>query len=664
MRARASRAAAAALIPFTLVAFALISFALATGPAPKAASATETQAAAAAGLDPDALRAAADRAAAAWPSRQLKNGRFRDYVTGGAPTNYGLTMLGYGLLRSGARTGSRAEIDAAVRALDASTRLPSAERGSFQVLALASAYNFARRGLARDPAFLRSRAGWERALRSYGKPQTGPGAAGCFRDPRCFNNLKLVEAAGNLELLATGLRSNVAGAKLADRAALRRDTLAVVGTLAPDSIGTLASSSGPGPRGGLGILSDPASYPLAYHVVSTAMLARSVELLGTSAPERARATLRRAAETLAAFMGPDGDVAYIGRSQQDAFAPALAAYAGAAAARELPRPAPAAERYAALSSRALERLTSVNGFGPSGFNVAPRLGDRGARDYLGIDHYANTVVYNGLALFGLNLAADAAAAGPTVAGGPLTADGDRHFLDPQRTRFAAVRHGDLWYAVHERQQRGDLRDDFGLVALKQRSADGAWRELLRPRPLTFGPGSAGPVLVQGSHRGLPYGRSIAVGRDGVVTVSGGFREASGRWLRGEVRFRFAPVGGNGVRLSFPARRGDRIELTTFLPAGKAELLSEKAVGDGTSVAEATPRPAAVSLESGFASCCDAKLVGARMTIRGSSDGPVTYTVRGTGSGARGDASSARWIMPASLGLAVIALLAIRWRNQR
>jgi hypothetical protein len=639
-----------------LIALALVAFPFLVGAPPQAAAAATP------GLDPGAMRAAADRAAAAWPARQLGNGRFRDYVTGGAPTNYGLTMLGYGLLRSGARTGSRAEIDAGVRALDASTRLPSAERGSFQVLALASAYNFARRELAGDPAFVRARAGWERALRSYGTPQTGPGAARCFRDPRCFNNLKLVEAAGNLELLATGLRSNVAGAKLTNRSALRRDTLAVVGTLAPDSIGTLASSSGPGPRRGLGILSDPASYPLAYHVVSTAMLARSVELLGRSAPARARATLRRAAETLASFMGPEGDVAYVGRSQQDAFAPALAAFAGAAAARELPQPASAAQRYAALSSRALDHLTAVNGFGPSGLNIAPRLGQRGAsRDYRGIDHYANTVVYNGLALFGLNLAADAAAAGPAVAGGPLTADGDGDFLDPQRTRFAAVRHGDLWYAVHERQQRGDLRDDFGLVALKKRDADGRWHDLLRPRPLTFGEGSAGPVLIQGGHRGLPYGRRIAVGRDGVVTVSGGFREASGRWLRGEVRFRFAPVGDDGVRLTFPARAGDRIELTTFLPAGQAELLSHNSAGDGQSIAEASPRPAAVSIGGSYASCCDAKLVAARMTIRPTTDGPVTYTVSARNdSGAKGDASGQRWILPASLGLAVLAVLAVRW----
>lgn len=644
VRARPYRAAAAAVMACALL-----------GPVHDAAGADQP------GLDPGALRAAADRAAAAWPPRQLENGRFRDYVTGSAPTNYGLTMLGYALLRTGARAGSRAEIDAGVRALDASTHLPSAERGSFQVLALAAAYNFARRELADDPAFVRARAGWERALRSYGTPQTGPGAARCFRDPRCFNNLKLVEAAGNLELLATGLSSNVAGAKLANRSALRRDTLAVVGTLAPDSIGTLASSSGPGPRRGLGILSDPASYPLAYHAVSTAMLARSVELLGRSAPSRARAALRRAAETLGSFMGPEGDVAYVGRSQQDAFAPALAAFAGAAAARELPTPASGARRYAALSTRALEQLTSANGFGPSGFNIAPRLGQRGARDYRGIDHYANTVVYNGLALFGLNLAADAAAAGPAVAGGPLTADGDGHFLDPQRTRFAAVRHGDLWYAVHERQQRGDLRDDFGLVALKKRDADGHWSDLLRPRPLTFGAGSAGPVLIQGGHRGLPYGRRIAVGRDGVVTVSGGFREASGRWLRGEVRFRFAPVGGDGVRLTFPARAGDRIELTTFLPAGQAELLSHNATGDRESIAEASPRPAAVRIGGNYASCCDARLVAARMTIRPTADGPVTYMVSARNhSGAKGDASGQRWILPASLGLAVLAVLAVRW----
>lgn len=604
-------------------------------------------------------RSVADRIAETWPQRQLQNGRFRDPINGATPSSYGVTMLGYGLLRSGVRNSDRKRIEAGVRAIDAARSLPAAERGSFDLLAFASAYNFARRELAGDPAFERSRRAWEEHLRSYATPRTGPDAARCFADPSCFSNLKLVEAAGDLELLASGLSSTVPDSKLSDRARLRRDALAAVGNLTPSAIGRRASSTGPGPRTGLGILSDGPSFPLAYHALSTAMLARAVTLLGPDAPASARAALGRATDTLAAFAGPDGDVSYIGRSQQDSFAPAMAAVAGSVAARRLGAPATDRARYEALADRGLERLERANGIGAHGVNIAPRLKDPAARDYAGIDHYANAVVYNGLTLFALELAGDEAASGRGGATGadPLPADHNGRFVDPERTRFAAVRRNDVWYAVHERQQRPDLRDDFGLVAVKYRGPDGDWRDVLRPRPFTAGADSAGPVLLVGRRRALPYGDRMQTRPGGVVVVRGGFRIPGGHRIRRGVSFRYTPTK-RGVRVSFRARRGDRLLFRTFLAADQAKRTKGRGVSDRASIARVSPTPARISFERGFASCCDRRLVAGRMTLTASRAGRVNYTVEAVRPG-EGKGKTSAWVLPAAIigGVALLGALA-------
>jgi hypothetical protein len=108
----------------------------------------------------------------------------------------------------------------------------------------------------------------------------------------------------------------------------------------------------------------------------------------------------------------------------------------------------------------------------------------------------------------------------------------------------------------------DLRYDFGLVALRVRDDDGSWRALpLRPRVVRRG-ATAGPLLRAGRATGLPDGTRLAVGGDEAVTVSGAFRSRSGRRLRRGVRFRFAPTAC-GVRMTVPARRGDRFGYSAF-----------------------------------------------------------------------------------------------------
>ena len=76
--------------------------------------------------------------------------------------------------------------------------------------------------------------------------------------------------------------------------------------------------------------------------------------------------------------------------------------------------------------------------------------------------------------------------GRLAPGAPLPADRDGAFVDGAGAGFAAVRSGDVWFAVNGRPLQPDLRYDTGLVALKRREEDGSWRDLIRPRPMTVG----------------------------------------------------------------------------------------------------------------------------------------------------------------------------------
>jgi hypothetical protein len=233
-----------------------------------------------------------------------------------------------------------------------------------------------------------------------------------------------------------------------------------------------------------------------------------------------------------------------------------------------------------------------------------------------------------LTIFMLNLASDQAETAGQVKPGPLPADGDGAFLEPEKMAFAAVRHGNLWYAVHRNRITYDRRYDFGLMALKRRDANGRWRDIVRPRPNTRGhtQDSAGPVIEKGGVRYLPNGTSIVSQPGGVVLVRGGFISQKGVWLRRGVTFRFAPIK-DGIAMTFPLRAGDRARMTTYLPDGQIRRLGAT-VFDSNSAASVTPAPVGFRfLDRGLGSCCDAHLVEAIASLRPSRDETYTYTVR-------------------------------------
>src|SRR4051794_10537773 len=401
-------------------------------------------------------RAAADRAAVAWGrEHQQRDGAFADPVSGRPTYGYAGVMLGYGLLRAGVRSGDHGLVRRGFRAIAVVLDSDHPQRGVFDSLANSTAFSFAARSLPHDPSFVALRPRWERYLESISKPYIkSTNLQACTDDPVCFHNHEAVGAFGDLQLLATGLRSSVPGAKLADPGLLRRSALDVLSTQIPTATGSAAVSSfGGHVSRGLGLLSDTGTWPLAYHAFSTAMLAGAVADLGAAAPAATRSAFRATVGALAGLIAPDGDVAYLGRRQEQAWALASAIYAAAVASGE---PGFDAGVMRAVEDRAFARLVSVNRFGPGGLGAVPRDLSR-ARDYHGID--ANSVVPAALTIFLLNLASDAAGFSSASAAA-LPADADGAFVEPEKMGFGGVRHGALWYAIPRRTITYDRRYDF------------------------------------------------------------------------------------------------------------------------------------------------------------------------------------------------------------
>ena len=184
---------------------------------------------------------------------------------------------------------------------------------------------------------------------------------------------------------------------------------------------------------------------------------------------------------------------------------------------------------------------------------------------------------------------------------------------------AAVRHGDVWFAaraVPSVVHAGDFRYDPGLIALKHRTSNGAWRDVIptRPRvPLASSSDSTGPLLL------TPRGRAIlSAGRierrpGGAVELVGAYqRLGSGRPIgRGGVE-RIEPVDCGGAQVSFSARKGDRLEYSVFLHEGPGgPTVGPDSVVSGGTRMTFTPG-AQVQIRHGYVSASDPFVLRARL----------------------------------------------------
>ena len=381
--------------------------------------------------------------------------------------------------------------------------------------------------------------------------------------PPCYGNLRLVDALAVIGITGNGVRAADPAARLANPGVARAYAVAVVNRWIGRVVDhrTRVRIGRRRMRGSL--LSDPRLNTTAYHALSAFMLSEAVAQLGPNASRSARRARRETLDTLAALVAPDGDMSYLGRGQGQTWVPALVAGAMANGARKVARRDPErAARYLAVARRAVHRLAALHA-SREGFRLVP--GERTSAE--GIDGYAHTVAYNGLALFGLTVALDALARIPDVPiARRLPAERRLAVEDAGMSGLGVVSDGRVWLAVHKKPSAvNDLRYDFGALALKRRTARG-WVDLLAPRPLAPTAGnSAGPALLHHGLPVLPRGYDVEVRRRR-VKVSGGGYLLGARWLRG-ARFRWK-LTRRGARMRVDgAHRGDRFRMLAYTPAG-------------------------------------------------------------------------------------------------
>jgi hypothetical protein len=558
-----------------------------------------------------------------WRGRQEPGGAFTDDVRRADPLpwrdTYGSVMLGAGLLFHGTRTGQPWAVRAGLRAVEDALRGPLKrdQRQVFQTLAFGTVYDLGMRRLRTDPGFRRLRPLLERRLRGLSFQAIGGG--------RAYYNYYLVEAAGVLAITRHPLRSRTRGALLRDPAASRRTVrrmlsyqlprYALSGTTEYDAVR-------------LTLISDPPSNPPAYHAFSTALLGRSIALLGDRGITTAtRKLLERAGRASWALMSPTGDVSWFGRSQEQSWTLATTA-SGLAAASDLRRVS--AETKARLRStalRALQRLRAAYLSARYGLAITPSVRDGVTRQaILGLDRYVAMASYTGLTLLGLEWLLDSPSATVPFTPVRIGADRDRAFRLARDHEFTTVRHGDVWYAVarepEDEPKAGsdhshDLRYDAGLNRMEVRVPGGTWESVFPPRPFTdvrTDVDTAGPTLAVARGPAVrPEGtRPLQVEPvRGEVTLTVKLARHDGRVLATGIPYRYRPVGC-GVRLEVPSTPGRDWWYSVFFRGSPRR--DGDAVTDGHQRVSVDAPFKEQQLASSYSSGMDARLTRVRLTI--------------------------------------------------
>lgn len=575
-----------------------------------------------------------------FPEVQRDNGYYRSSTGGG--TRYGAAMLGYALIETGLRTDDPRLVTSALRGIRHALRTTGAHSrpSQFENFALAGAYNLVRRHYAGEPVFREIRGRWEEFLRQVRidrLPAEG-----------YYGNHWLVEALTVQELLRSGLRSSDPHAVLGPgRGHARRLAARLVNVRLP------AMARERGVRAGgrrTFVLSDAPDDPLAYQGLSLGLYARGIRMLGRRASLDARRTLREIANASTWLTGPDGDVAFTGRNQEQIWALGATAYGSAVAAADPRSPRADDARYRALSARTLQRVRSHHRIGHFGAAIIPAAARDRTASPRALDGGAGGPSFAGLAQLFIEWSIPELERTRRVRPGEIRADRPgAAVLNPGPGGVATARSGSVWYAVRQ-QPSGkhpyDLRYDFGLIAMKVRGEDGKWEDGMPIRPITLGkPDSAGPLMGT-TPPGLPFADRMSVTRGGAVTLEGGFRgppspfkrivttlpsgvivralgSRPGPVARAGVRFRLEPTRC-GVAMEYPVAAGDRVEQSFFFR--RRPRVGPRRVADGrTSVS--FDRPARVSLDARtYASGTDARLVRARLAFAAERPDRIAVTV--------------------------------------
>jgi hypothetical protein len=562
----------------------------------------------------------------AWAAHQLPNGNLLDPVEGRVG-GYGVSMIGQAMIETGEANSNEVLIQDGINA--ELNEVSNPDHGGFEKFSLASAYIWNQAHLANDPNWQAAQTKVSSFLSAEGKPIVSSGAATCYAEQNCWNNLKLVNTFANIEQAATGLNGQSATASAKPEAVLTRATNEIL-EQASTNTGNDARRLGANMYfDDAGILSDPTKDPLAYHELSTMMLGHVIEALGSRTPGFVNAAFQRSARAIIGLMAPDGDGAYIGRGQGQVWNVAAMTDALAIAAHDTSNPVWRG-RYLAGAARTLTRLETVYEPGSYGLALVPRLASDPDPNYLGVDSYANTVEYNGLALWELEDAEQELQTTQPAPAEAIGADTNGVFIDPSHTQFAAVRKGNLWWAIHAGDTSDDARYDFGLVAAEKQE-NGVWTPALPYRPLTYAETSGGPTLDSNGEHFVPVGDKLTARANGTVQVEGGWASTPGGKPSRDPNtlWTFKPAGGSGVTEEFRVRDRETLQFQTWYEQGSQTTQSERGINvvepDGRRENYSFNGPVSITSGPVYHSAYDKNLDSSVLTIHTKPGAEVVYT---------------------------------------
>lgn len=534
----------------------------------------------ASGPDSAPLRELPDLVLTPWLGTQTKNGNFNRPSGTPAIDGYGNAGIAYGMLQEAARTGDMKYLKAGMKTFNWINKTRQPMNGVFYQMFSASAYNFARANFATRPEFTRIRVAWANKLRRF------PYQRGVLGS-RYHYNKNLVEALEVVELYNTGLRANSTEAILRDRKVALRRAIRLINVLIPARVANYTKSVGAGEgwpfTTQVADMSDPPDNPPAYNAFVAGLYARAYHQL---APGFRTEIMRQTAETMIrgviARTAPDGDIAFAGRSQEQAWALSTAAYAAWSASSFMT--GTEREIFLAFVRRVVKRLENVHVTSASsfGFVLTPAAGCCDKQDMPpGQDHYYDVAKYSGLTAMAMGWAIAERPDDWQAGDAQLPADAPSNYLyNLGRGRFLQHRGANIYWFLRMQTDYYDARSDMAVSVMKVRNANGTWTDVVPPRPYTgghFKPADpAAPCLI--FRKGCAYLEL----HGGTPSAAGGYDfGAIWRTARGTlVRRGSATVTPteSGLRLKWSGQPGDVFEFDNFLPSAKCSSTGVTSAG--------------------------------------------------------------------------------------
>lgn len=538
----------------------------------------------------------------AWRYRQSGNGQFKDPVKG-RQASYSSPMLAQAMIELGVKRNDPGLISQGLKAEKAQINHP--DNGGFnvgfEVIGLVDSikqndYLLAENGQwqsLRGPLteFVAKR--YNRGIER--KTKRANEIASCMTNPKCFYNLKLVAATASIDyhLNEIGINTKIQPRKkLSKKASISFNVANPAGKTtkargANDALleqaARLTSKDAKTStwNEASGILSDPAAKdsnnPLAYNALSSMMLGHALEAKGyDGASVNVKNAFERTAKSIVGYMAPDGETSYIGRGQGQVWVPAIALNALAIAAKNASDPAWKG-RYLSASDRLINHIEKT--YAPNqflGMPLAPRLKEKSSKNtsYNGLDYYASYNMYEGLALYGLRQAREILKTESDLEASQPTSEIDSVFIDPSQTKFATVKSGNIWYAIHGGDAQPDARYDFGIIAAQKKVGD-VWLPATAHRPHTKAGSSAGGAFKIKNKLMLPTAQKIINRGNGVIDMYGGWTDKpNGKpTIDKNTKWTFTPVE-NGVNMQFIPKNSRRYEFKTWFEAGSRLIKSK------------------------------------------------------------------------------------------